>query len=184
MQLKQLRLPGTKERLGLTVSALAVSAVLFMACGGTAAVNSGTTATGSGGSTSTAAAKHFKVGDAVNVGNTYQVTVNSFKTNGGDDVFQPKSGDEYVIVDVTIKNISSQEQDVSSELNFNFNDATGQKYSETIVDNATPPDGKVEAGALLRGQLAYEVPTSQHQFNLAFQSDAFSSGETLWDLSA
>lgn len=182
MQLKQLKRSNSRQRLGLAVSALAVSAVLFMACGGTGAANTGSAVTGSDGTTSTAV-KHFKVGQQVKVGNTFIVTVNSFKTNPGDQFEQPKSGDEYVIVDVTLKNVSSKEQDISSLLNFDFNDATGQKYTETIVTSATPPDGKVEAGALLRGQLAYEVPKSQHKFNLGFQSDAFSSGETMWDLS-
>lgn len=161
------------------------AAVVLLACGGSSAVNSGTSVGSSStvGSTSSAP-QHFKVGDQVKVGDAFVVTVNSFKTSAGDQFDQPKAGDEYVVVDVTVKNVSAQEQDISSALNFTFNDSTGQKYDETFAGSGTPPDGKVELASQLRGQLTYEVPASQHSFNLAFQADVVSGGETIWTLSA
>ena len=110
------------------------------------------------------------------------MTVNSAKTSNRDDITQPKSGDTFVIMDVTIKNVSNQEQNISSLLQFNMKDSTGQVYTETIVDGATPPDGKIEPGDVLRGQLAYEVPTSQHSFTFSFEADITSSGQTIWDV--
>ena len=89
----------------------------------------------------------------------------------------------YLVIDLTMKNLSSQEQNVSSLAQFTFQDATGQQYDEALTDIGHPPDGKVEAGGILRGQLTYEVPTSQHQFTLAFENDLLSGGQTIWDIS-
>jgi hypothetical protein len=118
----------------------------------------------------------------VNVGGTFLVTVNSVKTSKGGEFDQPKAGDTYLIIDTSIKNTSSKEQDLSSLLQFTLKDSTGQKYDQTFISGATAPDGKLEPGDIVRGQLAYEVPTSQHAFTLAFEADIISSGQTLWDL--
>jgi len=184
--LAALRSSSRTVRAILTVGFVAVFAVFLLACGSASdsASNSGTTTTSSGGTSSVpSGAQHFKQGDQVKVGSTYVVTVNSVKTSQGDDVFQPKSGNTFLIVDVTVKNVSSQEQDLSSILQFTLKDSSGQKYDQTIVDGATSPDGKIAAGDQLRGQLAYEVPKAQKSFTLAFEADITSSGQTIWDLS-
>ncbi|HEX6818898.1 MAG TPA: DUF4352 domain-containing protein [Ktedonobacterales bacterium] len=111
------------------------------------------------------------------------VTVNSVKTSSGSTYIKPQSGDEFVIVDVTVKNVSKSEQTVSSLASFGFKDATGQDYTETIGNIGKPPDGKVQPGSLLRGQLTYDVPKAQKTFTFSFESDIFSSGQTTWDLS-
>lgn len=162
-------------------------AVVIMACGGSSA-NSGTSVgTNGGSSTSTSSSgsggsKHFKVGDQVKVGDTYIVTINSFKTNPGDDIFKPKSGNIFVIVDLTVKNTSTQEQSLSTLLQCDLKDATGQKYNETIISNVTPPDGKLAAGDIVKGQIAYEVSASQHDFTFSFEADILSGGQSVWDL--
>ena len=175
---------GTQRvRLLLTLAIVGVVALVIIACGAASdtASNSGTTT--SGGTSSTTKSQHFKVGQQVKVGDTYVVTVNSVKTDAGDDVFKPKGGNTFLIVDVSVKNVSSKEQDLSSLLQFTFKDSSGQKYNETIVSNATPPDGKIAAGDVTKGQLAYEVPAAQKSFTLAFEADIVSGGQTTWDLS-
>lgn len=172
---------GARTRILGSLALVAIAAAVMLACGSGTAANSGSTTNGS--TSASSSSKHFKAGDQVKVGNTYVVTVNSAKISQGDDVFQPKSGNTFLIVDVSLKNVSSQEQNVSSLLMFTLKDATGQQYNETVTDGATPPDGKVEAGDTLRGQLSYEVPQAQHSFTLAFQADITSSGQTIWDLS-
>ena len=157
-----------------------VAGVIFLACGAGSAANNGTTTTGGA---SASSAQHFKVGDQVKVGDTYIVTVNSVTTNKGDDISQPKAGNTFLVVDVTIKNTSSKEQNVSSLLQFTLKDTTGQKYDETIISGATPPDGKLAAGDVVKGQIPYEVPLAQHSYILAFQADIVSSGQTTWTLS-
>jgi len=175
---------GTQRvRLLLTLAIVGVVALVIIACGAASdtASNSGTTT--SGGTSSTTKSQHFKVGQQVKVGDTYVVTVNSVKTDAGDDVFKPKDGNTFLIVDVSVKNVSSKEQDLSSLLQFTLKDSSGQKYNETIVSNATAPDGKIAAGDVTKGQLAYEVPAAQKSFTLAFEADIVSGGQTIWDLS-
>lgn len=141
-----------------------------------------TAATATTGSTTTSPNKHYKVGDVVAASDAFTVTVNSVTTSAGDDIFKPKTGNTFVVVDVTIKNTSSQEQEVSSLLQFGLKDATGQQYNETITSQGTPPDGKLEAGDQLKGQITYEVPQSQHDFTFSFVPDILSDGQTIWDL--
>lgn len=156
-------------------------AAVVMACGSTTD-NVGTSTTGSS-SASTSSAQHFKVGDQVKVGSTWVVTVNSAKTHGPTDMDQPKSGDTYLVLDVTFKNVTSSEQNLSTLLQLSLKDSTGQKYDETITTFASQsPDGKVAAGDLARGQVVYEVPSAQKSFTLAFESDIVSSGQVLWDI--
>ncbi len=172
-------------------------AVLLLACGGIAlaVTNSAktvatvvatqvatTTIAQSQPTTASTNNQHFKVGQVVKVNDTWEVTINSVKTANGGDFSTPTAGDNYFIVDVTLKNLSGQEQNVSSALNFSLQDATGQKYTETILIGETPPDGKVEASSLLRGQLTYEVPTSQTSFTFNFEPDIVAGNQTVWDL--
>ncbi len=131
-----------------------------------------------------ASALAFNAAKNVKVGDTWDVSVNSMKTSKGDQFSVPKSGNTYLIIDLTMKNISTQEQKVSSLISFNLLDSTGQKYTETLttMSDIHPPDGKVEAGAPLRGQLVYEVPISMKDYTLSFQADITSSGQTIWDI--
>jgi hypothetical protein len=166
--------------------------VLFgslLACG-EASNNTGTAvnsnSSSSSGSTPTSApAQHFKIGQTVKVGSDWQVVVDSAKTSTGSEFNKPqKAGDVYLIITVSMKNISSQEQDASSLLQWSLQDSTGQKYTETIDSDAgSSPDGKVEAGMPLKGDLVYEVPASQKSFTLAFEADLTSSGQTIWEIS-
>jgi hypothetical protein len=128
--------------------------------------------------------QHFAVGQVVKIDDTWNITLNSVKTSKGDQFSVPKSGNTYLIIDLSMKNISTQEQNVSSLISFNLLDSTGQKYTEslTTLSDVHPPDGKVEAGAPLRGQLVYEVPVSMKTYTLSFQADFTSPGQTIWDI--
>lgn len=159
-----------------------ILAAALLACG--AADNTGTLASSSTANTAPtqAPAKHFKPGDQVNIGTSWQVIVNTVKTSQGDGIITPKSGNQYLLIDVSLKNISDKEEVASSIGQWALRDTTGQQYTETIVTGSTTPDGKVEAGSPLRGVLAYEVPMSTKSYTLAFQSDLISSGQTIWDI--
>jgi len=123
------------------------------------------------------------VGQAVNVGDICTMTVNSAATNPGSQFSMPQAGNIYLVLDVTLKNVSAKEQNVSSFLQFTLQDATGQKYQQTFADFAkASPDGKVAVGSLLRGELVYEVPKALHNFTLSFEADITSPGQTIWDI--
>jgi hypothetical protein len=183
--ISKLRASNSRAPALLAILITVLAAMVILACGGANSANSGSLAGGgttTGGSNN--APKHFKAGQQVKVGDTWLVTINSVTTKAGTDIDQPGAGNHYLVIDVTLKNTSSQEQDLSSLLSFTLKDSTGQKYDETITTFTTPPDGKVAAGDLVRGKLAYAVPASAHSFELAFEADIISGGQTLWDLSA
>ena len=122
------------------------------------------------------------IGTAVVVDNTWTVTVNGVKTSTGDPFSTPGAGDIYLVVDVTVKNTSSHYQDMLSALQFILKDSAGRQYRETITDFATPPDGSIKFGRLLRGQLAYEIPVTAHTFSFFFQADSGGTDLTEWAL--
>jgi len=132
--------------------------------------------------TSQPAPSTHNVGAPVVVSDTWTVTVNSVKKSSGSEFTTPKSGDTFIVVDVTLKNTSSSNQGVSSLGMFNLKDSTGQQYTETITDFTKAPDGTIAPGELLRGQLVYEVPVTQHSFTFSFQSDFSGSDLTEWNV--
>jgi hypothetical protein len=69
------------------------------------------------------------VGEPVRIGNTWVVTVNSALLSGGNATFSPRTGNSFLVVDVTLQNLSSQAQTVSSLLQFTLKDASGQEYT-------------------------------------------------------
>lgn len=125
----------------------------------------------------------FKVGDVVTVGTDWQVTVNSVKTSAGGNFDALKTGDTFLEISVTMKNISAQEQEASSLIFWSLKDSVGQHYDEAVVTDApSTPDGKVAARDKLTGTLSYQVPLTQKQFELSFAPDPVSSGQTIWKL--
>ena len=151
----------------------------LMACG--EASNTGTSSKPS--DKPAAPAKHFKVGDTVKVGDVWQVVVNSVKTDAGGQFSTLKSGDVYLLIDVTLTNISDKEQVTSSLGDWKLTGIDGQAYNTSFFSGApTAPDGKVAAGSPAKGTLAYEAPESVKSFNLAFAPSMFQAGQTIWDL--
>ena len=160
------------------------SLLVLLACGESA--NVGTTIASGGKSSvgsTTKVQAHFKIGDVVKVGD-WQVTINSVKSSPGADFDTPKAGNVYLIVDALYQNVSTKAQTLSTFLQVELRDTTGQKYSQTIASSVATasPDGNVNAGDKTLGQIVWEVPTNTKQFNFSFQSDAFSSGASVWDI--
>jgi len=126
---------------------------------------------------------HFKIGDVVKINDEFQMSVDGAKTSLGDDFNKPtKSSDTLILVDVTIKNLSAEEEHISSLLQFHIHGVDGQKYAERINTNANAPDGKLEPGDTLKGTLTYEVPLSVHQYVFAFEPSIIEPGQTQWDV--
>ncbi len=121
----------------------------------------------------------FKVGETGS-NTVWSVTLNSVKTSTGDQMFKPDAGMIYLVVDVTIGNISSSGQDMSSMLSFRLQDSTGQAYNEAFTDIGKAPNGAIQPGNKLRGQIVYAVPTTMHDFTLQFQGSGFDGSSGTW----
>lgn len=180
----------SRKHLMMLIGVLFLVPLFIAACGGTSSGTGGTAAaapTAPVAAPTTVAATplpgHHGVGEQVSVGTTWVVTINSVKTSTGGSFSTPGAGNIYLVVDVTVKNVSSAKQPVSSLLSFTLQDSAGNKYDESIApDVGKPPDGDVEASSQLKGQLVYEVPTAQKHFALTFISDLIGTDQAIWDL--
>jgi hypothetical protein len=159
----------------------------LLACG-EASNNQGSTDGGNAGylSPKSIANQHFKVGQVVKVGNKWELTVNGVKLSKGDALSKPEAGNTYVVTNVTVKNIGNREESLSSIAQFKIKAKDGTQGRLALLTSGVtpPPDGKLAAGDVVKGDLVYELPASQKNFTLSFQSDLISSGQTIWDLDA
>lgn len=125
----------------------------------------------------------FKVGETATDGTTWNVTVNSVKMATSGAYASAANGNIYLTVDVTMENISSTPQFVSSEGSFTLKDTTGQVYTEAVNGIGVPPNGTIQPGTKLRGQISYEIPKSLHDFTFQFQGNVFNGSAAIWVLS-
>jgi|GEM_PF-3018103 len=131
------------------------------------------------------ATSHYKVGDTVGTADNFDVTVNKVYTSQGADYETPPQGDQYLIVDVSTKNMTGQVQHMY-EGQFTLTDDTGQQMTWTVASGL--PDmhpyigGVLQPGATMRGALVYEVPVGKHSYQLAFSANSFGDTQTIWDI--
>jgi hypothetical protein len=134
---------------------------------------------------------HFKVGDTATIGNTWIITVSNAQVKPDDGLISAKAGHAFLAIDVSLKNISTQTNNLASDLQFVLQDLHGVSYDETYIAATPPPavaqNGNVPAGATVQGQLNYEIPISVSQFTLSFKADwkkynPTTSKLTVWDI--
>lgn len=108
-------------------------------------------------------------GQSLQAGPNWLMTITRVHTTTISD-FPPKAGQTYLEISITLKNVSPNTQFVSSMLEFTLTDSSGKQYTESVNDTYTRQavDGHLTIGQTLAGQVAYEVPQSQHQFVLMF----------------
>lgn len=188
--------PPKKKRNPIMVVMIVLGSALILcaACGivtalasshsntNTGTLSSATTTTSSSSTPTTASNQHFKPGDNVTVGSTWQITVSQATTSTGDDIDQPASGNVYLLIPVSYKNISTQEQQLFGYADWTLRDPNGKAYDPAFIQASNAADGKIEAGGPAQGTFTYEVPAATKSFTFAFQESAFTSGQTIWDL--
>lgn len=89
----------------------------------------------------------------------------------GDDTYKPASGNEFVVITLTISNLTSQSLQFLPVLQTYLKDSRGKSYSLTPA----PLDSPIQSGSLLpgdtiSGQVSYEVPIGTTDLNLYFDS--------------
>ncbi|MCR4324094.1 MAG: DUF4352 domain-containing protein [Candidatus Curtissbacteria bacterium] len=99
----------------------------------------------------------FKVGDTAKLGDR-EFTVNSAKRSAGFGYNTPKSGKEYVIVNVTIRNLGKDEVSYNP-FDFKMQDANGAQESSTFASlDDSLNSGTLAGGGKVTGSMAFEVP--------------------------
>lgn len=122
----------------------------------------------------------FEVGDQIEIGDLGLV-VNEVTFPTGDDFTQPDEGKKFVVVDLSITNNTDSSQAVSSLLQMQMKDATGQIYGvdmmASMAAGGASPDGELAPGETLRGQVGYQVPVDVQGLVFVFDGDFFGSGK-------
>jgi hypothetical protein len=89
-----------------------------------------------------------------------RVTVNSMRRWEGDADNQPKAGNEYLILDITVENIGSKEQAfLLSETSLEDSDKKRYRGVDIPTDKRRP-SGVLPAGETKNGEWPLEVPKS------------------------
>lgn len=116
------------------------------------------------------------VGETVQRGN-FELTVHSVTDpyEVSEDSFAPQSGDRWVLIDVSLTNISSESQDYGP-YDFKVRDADNYEYDVSFVDL----DQELNSGSLLpnetiRGQIGFDVPAAAQLVRVTYESGFFDS---------
>ncbi len=128
----------------------------------------------------------FEVGDIIEIGDLGLV-VNEVTFPTGDDFNQPDDGKKFIVVDLSITNNTDTAQAISSLLQMEIKDATGQSYDvdlmASVAAGGASPDGELAPGETLRGQVGYQVPVGAQDLVFVFDGDVFGSGKVFVKIS-
>jgi hypothetical protein len=128
-------------------------------------------------------AVHFNIGETATTPDGYNVRVNKVYTSTGGEFIKPSQGNQYLVVDVSVKNSTGSTQHMA-DIQFTLTDTTGQSLDSTYADlaNIHQFSGPLQNGSTMRGQLIYEVPKGNHPYQLAFDASMSGAYQILWDI--
>lgn len=133
------------------------------------------------------AAETFAVGDIIDLGDL-GLTVHGVTFPAGDEFTQPDEGYRFVVVDVAVENRTDTAQNISSMLQMQLKDATGQAYDvdlmAQVAAGGASPDGELAPGETLRGQIGFQVPVDAANLVFVFDGDVFGVGKVFVALPA
>lgn len=124
-----------------------------------------------------------KIGDPVDFKNM-RVSVDNVKKSEGSEWDKPSDGNEYVIVTVTLENISSQIQDYNP-FDFKLQNGNGtiQDKSLTLIDNDTAmTSGQLAAGGKFSATIAFEAPIGDGELGLIYEPNWLLGDRTMISL--
>lgn len=130
----------------------------------------------------------YDVSETISFGDV-EVTVNEMRTESELGSFaEPDSGNEYVIVNISIANNTGEEQRFSTILQMMVKDDDGHTYQEDIIASSQLDRGFDEGTPLSdsetrRGELVYEIEEGLSPIYWVFEFALFATGDkTFWQL--
>lgn len=128
--------------------------------------------------------KEYKVGETIDY-KGYKIMVNDVKYDSGSDYETPKSGNKFVVINVTIENDTNQKQDYNAydfklSADGNATDLDADTGNDDY-DNDTIEDGTLDTGAKVTGYLIGEANPSA-KLKLQYQPDYFDNNTVDIDL--
>lgn len=134
--------------------------------------------TGSNDNVSEEVKEFYAVGEEVKLGDNVLV-VNSVEKSAGSEWDKPKNGNEFVIVNVTIKNGGSSEISYNP-FDFQMQNSQGQITDQaftTINTDTALNSGSLASGGQVSGTIAFEGPVGDEGLVLKYKANMFSSKE-------
>jgi Domain of unknown function (DUF4352) len=131
---------------------------------------------------------HFEIGQQARIG-TYILTVNRVFNEDNVQGVAPATGMRFLVLDLTIQNIDTDNVRMSPAAQLTIKDSTGTEYD--MDGDVTPTTGltttslpdTVPAEGMIHGEIAYQVPLAAHgfllYFNPSFLLSLFSHGNQL-----
>ncbi|MFW5911492.1 MAG: DUF4352 domain-containing protein [Halolamina sp.] len=118
-----------------------------------------------------------------------ETTLEEFRTESSLGEFaQPDDGNEYGIVDISIRNDTGEEKQFSTLLQMMLKDGEGYTYQEDLtatsqLDRAFDEGTPLSDGETRRGELVYEIESGLSPLYWAFEFAVFATGnKTFWEL--
>lgn len=122
----------------------------------------------------------YNIGDSIQIGDIV-LTVNEVTTPEASQFAKPEAGKRFLVVDVTIENKGSTAANLSSMLQMQLKDGSGQAYGvdlmATTASGGKTPDGELAPGEKIKGQIGYQVPDSAQDLVFVFDGDIFGAGK-------
>lgn len=120
----------------------------------------------------------YLVGEEVKLNDNILI-VNGVEKSSGSEWDKPKEGNEYVIVNVTIKNGGKSEISYNP-FDFSMQNSKGQITEQaftTINTDTSLSSGQLASGGEISGTIAFEQPIDDAELTLKYKSNMFSSKE-------
>lgn len=120
----------------------------------------------------------LKIGESIDV-DGLGITLNSVRYEEGGEFDEPDNR-KYIVVNLTAENTSEEEKIVSSMVSVEFKDSEGYTYTQSILLEGLEGhfDGTLEPGGKLRGEIAYDVGSSEY-YEVSYM-EPFTSGKEVW----
>ncbi|HUY77164.1 MAG TPA: DUF4352 domain-containing protein [Ktedonobacterales bacterium] len=120
---------------------------------------------------------HHKVGEKVQVGSSWAITVTSVTTSQSLEGAQTAKGYVYLVVNLSVRNVSLQPQSLGDLSFFGPFDASGKTYPGSISLNGTVAPSTTKTGTLVA-----EIPTSLHKVTIECDDQNENSLSNIWDI--
>ena len=108
----------------------------------------------------------------------------SFPT--GDEFTQPNEGHQFVAVDLSLENFGTTPQSISSVLQMQMKDDTGQVYGVdligTVVSGGESVDGEIASGETWNRPVAFQTPLDATGLTFVFLGDLLGGGKLFFAL--
>jgi hypothetical protein len=129
----------------------------------------------------------YKIGDIVGIGDSVMVVL-GWEEVKGDQFNKPDEGKKFIAVELIIVNSSDDTANISTLLQMEVKDDTGQKYDVDLMASMAidggSVDGELAPGEKIRGKVGFSVNENATGLEFVFDADVFGTGKVFVELGA